>query len=56
MTLVHRILALGFGWRSAHDADDGTLVVYHEAAGIHFSGPGAWYAAVIHSCRNPEIN
>jgi hypothetical protein len=31
---MFKLLALCRGWREAHDADDGTLVVWHDVLGI----------------------
>lgn len=44
-------IARGAGWLDAYDDLDGTLVVYHEEQGIHFSGPSAWDEAARFSAQ-----
>jgi hypothetical protein len=48
---MFKLLALCRGWREAHDADDGTLVVWHDVLGIHYTGSDAWKLAALHPWR-----
>ncbi len=48
MTTIYRLVAWLRGWAEARDADDGTLVVFHDGHGIHYSGPDAWKLAAHH--------
>ena len=49
-----KIIALAFGWRTAHDDDEDCLVVRHPKRRRHFAGADAWRGAVLLSIRAPS--
>lgn len=49
-----KIIALAFGWRTAHDADENHIVVWHSKLRRHFTGSDAWRRAVLLSIRAPS--
>lgn len=50
---MHWIIALAFGWRTAHDDED-CLMVRHPKLRRHFTGADAWRGAVLLSIREPS--
>lgn len=49
-----KIIALAFGWRTAHDDDENHVVVWHPKLRRHFTGADAWRGAVLLSIRAPS--
>lgn len=41
-----KFIAIMLGWQEAEDVETGELVVWHDACGVHFTGPDAWRNAV----------
>jgi hypothetical protein len=51
-----KIIASAFGWKTARDADDNRLVVWHPKLRRHFTGPEAWKRAVLLSVHAPTAS
>ena len=49
-----KIIALDFGWRTAHDDEEDRPVVRHPKLRRHFTGADAWREAVLLSIRAPS--
>ena len=49
-----KIIALAFGWRTAHDDDENHVVVWHPKLRRRFTGANAWRGAVLLSIRAPS--
>lgn len=49
-----KIIALAFGWRTAHEDDEYHVVVWHPKLRRHFTGADAWRRAVLLSIRAPS--
>ena len=49
-----KIIALAFGWRTAHDDDENHVAVWHPKQHPHFTGADAWRGAVLLSIRAPS--
>ncbi len=49
-----KIIALAFGWRTAHDDDENRVVAWHPKLRRHFTGADAWRGAVLLSIRAPS--
>ncbi|OYX01804.1 MAG: hypothetical protein B7Z15_19375 [Rhizobiales bacterium 32-66-8] len=51
-----KIIASAFGWKAAHDDEEGPLVVWHPKLRRHCSGADAWRQAVLLSIRSPSAH